>query len=688
MNDQSIEYAKVHNKVLVVFTVAFVGCIIQSVLQGWEYWVPPLIFLGIIVCWGLNISQFSTPTFRENVYMVVALFVGFYHGIHSSSFFDIVIVSIVLMAAIALTHRKIFLRLLLIEFIILMVMQIAAAIIYDTIRFDANVMIRIVLHMCAELGLYRILSVSIDNSIYDHEKLLLRDEEKETDRNDKENFLVNISHELRTPVNVINGMSTLILKKENRDDVISIRDAGLRLSRQIEDIQDYSEIERGDVKLNIDKYMITSMINDIIVEYNMRRDMKDIEIVIDLDPNIPAMLLGDVNKISKIVRHLMDNAIKFTHKGGVYIKFSGIRKDYGINLNIEVSDTGIGMSTKDIEKVSNGMYQANSKRNRSTGGIGLGLSIVYGFTRKMNGFVTLESQRKVGTTVRVSIAQEIVDPSPCLSVTNNRFINVVFHVASDKYPVTQMREFHRMMASNLAAGLRLNVYSASTLEELKYLVDKGDITHIFMGQEEYEADREYFDELAEEDITVALSVKNDYKTTPGSKVIVMPKPLYGYPAVKILNGETKSLQFVSDENEHRPVLDGVRALVVDDEPMNLVVATGLFKEYNMIVDTAQSGREAISKFTRNNYDIVFMDHMMPEMDGVETMKRLRDIAVEQDKIARVVALTANAISGAREMFLREGFDGFISKPININDFERTINKVLPNPASRRQGGVS
>ena len=111
--------------------------------------------------------------------------------------------------------------------------------------------------------------------------------------------------------------------------------------------------------------------------------------------------------------------------------------------------------------------------------------------------------------------------------------------------------------------------------------------------------------------------------------------------------------------------------------MNLVVAKGLFSEYNMIVDTAESGKEALEKYEKYDYDLVFMDHMMPEMDGIEAMKRIRDIARRQGKTARVIALTANAISGAREMFMREGFDGFISKPVNTNDFERTVKRVLP-----------
>ena len=125
------------------------------------------------------------------------------------------------------------------------------------------------------------------------------------------------------------------------------------------------------------------------------------------------------------------------------------------------------------------------------------------------------------------------------------------------------------------------------------------------------------------------------------------------------------------------MFNGIRALIVDDEPMNLVVATGMFKDYGMITDTADSGKEALEKYQFQDYDVIFMDHMMPEMDGIEAMKKLRQIARQKNTVITVVALTANALSGAREMFLKEGFDGFIAKPIDIMEFERVMKKLLP-----------
>ena len=119
--------------------------------------------------------------------------------------------------------------------------------------------------------------------------------------------------------------------------------------------------------------------------------------------------------------------------------------------------------------------------------------------------------------------------------------------------------------------------------------------------------------------------------------------------------------------------------------MNLVVATSLFRNYEMIIETAASGKEAIRKFRENDYDLIFMDHMMPEMDGVEAMKQIKGLAESLNREILVIALTANAVSGAREMFLQEGFDGFIAKPINMADFERVVQRVLGSSRKGRGG---
>lgn len=658
MNENVSRKTQVHNTVLVILTIAVTGAVIESITLKWEFWVPPLIIAGLVASWVLHLMQYKQESFRENYYLVFSMMVAFYHGVHTTSFFDVFVISALLMVMVTLLKRPQYLKILLAEFLALMLLQIILAVKEGSTSFDSLTISRILLHVVAEICIYKALSAIVRHSIKDEEDLEKKNIERQNDKTDMEDFLSNISHELRTPVNVINGMSTLILKKEKREDVASIMDAGLRLSHQIGDIQDYSEIQREDVRLEEDRYMITSLVNDIVALVEGTIDTGGKEFVIDLDPNVPNVMKGDAVKIGKIIRHLLSNAFKFTRRGGVCLTISTIRREYGANLIIDVTDTGIGMTPEETEKISRGIFQSNRKKNRSTGGIGLGLPIVYGFVRSMSGFVSVESAKKIGTTVRVSIAQEIIDPSPCLAIDRNRFLNVIFHMDPSDCASLRVWEFYRTMAADLAAGLRINMYFSQGIKKLDALMDRGDITHVFVSPRQYELYKDRFENLPAD-----------------VPVVIMKKPFYSYPAVRVLNGrDDLRASVVSDR---RPHLDGLCALVVDDEPMNLIVATGLFGEYNMRIDTAKSGREAIEKYMSNEYDVVFMDHMMPEMDGVEAAKKIAEIASQQGRSAKIIALTANVVSGAREMFAREGFAGFIGKPIEIGEFERVMNRVFP-----------
>jgi CheY-like chemotaxis protein len=483
-------------------------------------------------------------------------------------------------------------------------------------------------------------------------------------------------------------LSELILRKEEREDIASISDAGARLAHQIEDIQDYSEIQRKNVILENERYMITSVLVDLIGKFRAVSVRTGLDYIVDLDPAVPAVLKGDAGKITKIMEHLLNNAFKFTRLGGARLRIYAMKKEYGINLIIEVSDTGKGMTQRDIEGVSKGIYQADKKRDRSTGGIGLGLSIVYGLVRSMNGFVKIESVPGKGTTVRVSVFQEVVDNSPCMSIKTDRFINAVFYNQPVKYKVPVLGEYYRDMARTLAKGLRVNLYLAQGRAELEKLISRGDMTHIIMGAEEYLTDKEYIDAVSSGDVAVAVSATKELSGLIDKNSVLLPKPFCGMQIVSLINGEYHEEDPKRESEINRPILDGIKALVCDDEPMNLVVATGLFREYNMYVETAESGREAIEKFSGNGYDVVFMDHMMPEMDGIEAMKRIRAVSEQQKKEVKIIALTANAVSGAKEMFLREGFDGFISKPITINDFERVMNRVMKDVTDDRKRGTT
>nr|MCR5451542.1 response regulator [Lachnospiraceae bacterium] len=225
-------------------------------------------------------------------------------------------------------------------------------------------------------------------------------------------------------------------------------------------------------------------------------------------------------------------------------------------------------------------------------------------------------------------------------------------------------------------GLGVPLYRAGTGSELERIITKYKLTHLFVGMDEYKDAQEFYNVLSKE-LTVVVIGTDDVRRDSKSRLRFVPKPFIGYPIVSILNEiENKGSE---DEAYNTKYLycPGVRVLVVDDEQMNLIVAEGLFGSYGMEVTLASGGLEAIEICKTEDFDIIFMDHMMPEIDGVEAMKQIRANARKRNTDITIVALTANAVSGAREMFLNEGFNEFISKPVEIPEVERALKKVLP-----------
>ena len=671
--------------IILLISVACIGLTIESIVMNWEFWVPPLIIIGTIMLWVMNLMEKPSYEIRSVYYLTFSMLAVFYHGVHGTSFFDVAIVVILVLVAFCFMDHTYMLNLIFFEYIIVMIIQLVMAHDSGSVEFDTFNVSRIILHAAIVTLIY----FACTKAVNDRMEAMRLDKEKndrlEANDIDMEDFLSNISHELRTPVNVVKGMSDILIKRNTGYEAEAIKEAGIRLTYQIENIQDYTECKRNKVILEEDEYMTTSLVNDVVTSFRLLEDNKGLELIVDLDPDVPAMMIGDVNKLHKIFRHLLENAVKFTKSGGIYVRLFSEKKDYGVNLCIEVTDTGIGMDRKTIRALSEGMYQVNKKRNRSSGGIGLGLFIVYGFTHRMGGFVMVESQKKNGTTVRITVPQRVADMSSCITLSDSFEGDVIFHVRSDKYKNPKVRDFYRTMAMNLATGIKVSVYPAESVKEIERLRETLNAMTILMGEEEYEENSTYFDELSHRNILIAVSAADGFTPNKGSKVVVMPKPLYAYPMMKLINEGSSSGVVDLSENAVKPVFTGVRALIVDDEPMNLVVATGLFKDYELIIDTAESGIEAIDKYRANEYDVVFMDHMMPEMDGVEAMKHIKACAADIHKRVIVIALTANAVSGAREMFIREGFDGFIAKPINLADFERVMIKELRESDNDRKG---
>ena len=308
-----------NNEKFIVFvvTLAAVGLIIETMLMGWEFWVPVVILVGIVSLWAVNLSDRIDYGIRKVFYFSVATLLVFYHGIHKTSLYDSALVVAFVMIIFTLLNSVYMMNIFLIEYFVILFIHFinlpgGEPIVYDRLNTS-----RLLLHIAIVLLFYYFSVRAVNEKIYSEEdsRILIRRIE-ENDAN-MEDFLSNISHELRTPVNVVNGMSDLLIKKGVGYEAESIKKAGVRLAYQIEDIQDYTECKKNSVFLEEDDYMSISLINDVVTSFRMNDDIKDLELVVDLDPSVPSMMKGDIKKLHKIFRHLLGNAIKFTRKAAV-----------------------------------------------------------------------------------------------------------------------------------------------------------------------------------------------------------------------------------------------------------------------------------------------------------------------------------------------------------------------------------
>ncbi len=402
---------------------------------------------------------------------------------------------------------------------------------------------------------------------YTKEVVALKEAAEAANRS-KSSFLANMSHEIRTPMNAIVGFNELILQKSRDKEITGyasdIKTASNNLLTIINDILDLSKIESGKVELIEEKYYISNLIDESIINIKKKAKDKGLEFILDMDMKLPCELYGDNSRIRNILINLMNNAVKYTSFGfiKVIVALEGIEDDTA-TIRFSVADSGVGIKEEDIPKLFNKFEKFDSKRNSGIEGTGLGLTIVKGYTQHLGGKLDVESEYGMGSTFTFTLNQKIIN--------------------------------------------------YDTLE--KYM----------------------------ENQTAIIEEDND----------------------------------INHKERKRFKAPNARILVTDDNNINLKVSASLLNSYGIRVDTADSGKRAIEMCKTTPYDIVFMDHMMPEMDGVEAMKRIRNLVDDKDYRSCIIALTANAIAGVKEMMEQEGFDGYVSKPIDIAYMEQMLLKHLP-----------
>jgi CheY-like chemotaxis protein len=378
-----------------------------------------------------------------------------------------------------------------------------------------------------------------------------------------------MSHEMRTPLNVVIGLSDVLLQsnlpESAHNDVEKIYTSGSNLLGIINDILDISKIETGNLELIPADYDVAGLVNDVIQANILRRGSKPIAFKLEIDPSIPRRLRGDELRMKQIFNNLLSNAFKYTFEGSITLFIGWMRDDTGALLSIRVKDSGQGIREEDMGRLFSQYGQLNAQANRNIEGTGLGLSITKRLTEMMGGAIGVESEYGKGSAFSVTIRQDIADETP--------------------------------IGSETADSLAQFRFSNNRREKQRVLT-----------------------------------------VIPREKQI----------------------------------------LVVDDMETNLYVMRSLLGPYGLEVACVKRGEDVVRiiREERRRFDLVFMDHMMPDMDGIEATRLIRTIDTDYARNLPIIALTANALVGMREMFLTNGFNGYLSKPVDIAELDQVLAKWL------------
>jgi signal transduction histidine kinase/CheY-like chemotaxis protein len=403
-------------------------------------------------------------------------------------------------------------------------------------------------------------------------------EKAESNSKAKSVFLANMSHEMRTPMNVIVGLTDLMLEEEKpvnvKETLEKINTAGNTLMGLINDVLDISKVEAGRIELMPVQYDVASLLNDIVTLNIIRIEEKPIIFKLDINENMPSSLLGDDLRVKQILNNLLSNAFKYTKEGTVTLSVNCQHDNEYVWVSFYISDTGIGIRKENIEKLFYEFNQVDTRANRKIEGTGLGLSITKKFVEMMGGEISVESEYGKGSTFRVRIRQGFTTDKPI-----------------DKDTLESLRSFH---------------YS-------------------------------------------------DKKKRTNEKLL-------------------------------RSDLSYAKVLVVDDFQTNLDVAAGMLRKYKMQVDCVTSGQESIDLITAGTpvYDAIFMDHMMPEMDGIEAVKIIRALGTKYAENIPIVAMTANVVAGNEQMFLDNGFNVFLPKPFNVMLLDSIVQRWVRDKSREKE----
>ena len=499
----------------------------------------------------------------------------------------------------------------------------------------------------------------------------------------KSELLAVMSHEFRTPMNGVIGMSDLLLQtpltKGQRELVETIRTSGENLLAIINDVLDFSKIEAGRIELEREAFDVRGCIEAAMSFVTPRAATKGIDIAYLVEPEVPDRIRGDIMRLRQILVNLLNNAVKFTESGEVLLMLGVAEGSDERELHFAVKDTGIGIAEDRMSRLFKSFSQLDPSTARKYGGTGLGLAISKRLTELLGGRMWAESEVGIGSTFHFTMALEPSDALDAPSSFPGRRALVV-----DRHDAT------REMVKRQLARHGVTTTAVDSLSDAEAALSAGDFDVAII---EFElpptAGRSLEENLAElfrgRDLPLIFMHRlGEHVRVPELEVAgTLAKPIKISPLKDALTAAftgtyKKRTRKLAPVVKMKPASEsrGLRVLLAEDNPVNQKVAARMLHKLGYDAEVANNGVEALEKLAESAFDVVLMDIMMPEMDGIETTRKILERYSEEER-PRIIALTANAMRGDRDRCIAAGMDDYLAKPLRVDQLGEALERCIP-----------